>query len=69
MEFHLLKRIQETIEKINEEWVEKQAKQWENWTKKPTEWLIKKGIKIIRLTPGTGCPGGRENESCEGGVG
>jgi TRAP-type transport system periplasmic protein len=47
----LSKKDQETIEKINVEWVEKHAKLWEKLEKEAEEFSIQKGIKIIKLTP------------------
>jgi len=46
----LPKDIQDTIEKINAEWIEKQAKQWDELDKEATELAKQKGIKIITLT-------------------
>ncbi|MBI4963899.1 MAG: TRAP transporter substrate-binding protein [Desulfomonile tiedjei] len=47
----LSKEDQATIEKINEEWVEKQAKQWNELDKEATELANQKGIKLIKATP------------------
>jgi TRAP-type C4-dicarboxylate transport system substrate-binding protein len=47
----LSKEDQKTIEKINEEWVEKQAQLWEKLEKGGEEDAIKKGIKILKPTP------------------
>ena len=46
----LSKEDQETIEKINEEWVEKQANLWNELDKEATEFAIQKGVKIIKAT-------------------
>ncbi len=46
----LPKDIQDTIEKINEEWVDKQAKQWDELDKEATDLAKEKGIKIITLS-------------------
>ena len=46
----LSKQDQEIIEKINEEWVEKQAKLWNELDKEATELAKQKGIKIITAT-------------------
>ena len=45
------KADQQTIEKINAEWVEKQAKLWEKLEKEAEEDAIKKGVKILKPTP------------------
>jgi TRAP-type transport system periplasmic protein len=45
------KQDQKAIEKINQEWVEKHANLWEKLEKEAEEDSIKKGIKIIKLTP------------------
>jgi TRAP-type C4-dicarboxylate transport system substrate-binding protein len=47
----LPKDIQEIIEKVNEEWVQKQAKQWDVLNKESEEFAIQKGIKIIKVSP------------------
>jgi TRAP-type C4-dicarboxylate transport system substrate-binding protein len=41
---------QQVIEKINEEWIEKQAKLWSKLDKEAEEFVIQKGVKIIRAT-------------------
>jgi TRAP-type C4-dicarboxylate transport system substrate-binding protein len=46
----LSKQDQEIIEKINAEWVEKQAKLWNELDKEAAELAKKKGIKIITAT-------------------
>lgn len=46
----LPKDIQDTIEKINEEWVVKQAKQWNELDKEAADLAKQKGIKIIKLS-------------------
>jgi TRAP-type C4-dicarboxylate transport system substrate-binding protein len=46
----LSKQDQEIIEKINEEWVEKQAKLWNELDKEATELANQKGIKLIKAT-------------------
>ena len=47
----LPKDIQEIIEKVNEEWVEKQAKLWDVLNKESEEFAVQKGIKIIKVSP------------------
>jgi len=46
----LSKEDQKTIEKINEEWVEKHAQLWEKLEKEAKEHAIQKGIKMINLS-------------------
>jgi TRAP-type transport system periplasmic protein len=46
----LPKDIQDTIEKINVEWIDKQAKQWDELDKEATDLANQKGIKIITLS-------------------
>jgi TRAP-type C4-dicarboxylate transport system substrate-binding protein len=46
----LSKEDQKSIEKINEEWVEKHAQLWEKLEKEAEEDAVQKGIKIIRPT-------------------
>ena len=46
----LSKQDQEIIEKINEEWVVKQANLWNKLDKEATEFAIQKGVKIIKAT-------------------
>ncbi len=46
----LTKEDQKTIEKINEEWVEKHAQLWEKLEKEAEEHAIQKGIKMIKPT-------------------
>jgi TRAP-type C4-dicarboxylate transport system substrate-binding protein len=41
---------QQVIEKINEEWIEKQAQQWSRLDKEAEEFVIQKGVKILRAT-------------------
>ncbi len=45
------KEDQKIIEQINEEWTEKQAKQWNELDKEAEELAKQKGIKIITATP------------------
>ena len=45
------KEDQKTIEKINAEWVEKQANLWAKLEKEAEEDAIKKGVKILKPTP------------------
>jgi TRAP-type C4-dicarboxylate transport system substrate-binding protein len=47
----LPKDIQKTIEEINQEWIEKTAKQWNELDKEAEDLAIQKGIKIIKATP------------------
>lgn len=47
----LPKDIQKTIEEINQEWIEKTAKQWNELDKEAKDLAIQKGIKIIKATP------------------
>jgi len=44
------KDIQETIEKINEEWIVKQAKLWNELDQEATDLAKQKGIKIIQTS-------------------
>ncbi len=46
----LSKEDQQIIEKINEEWVEKQANLWSKLDKEATEFSIQKGVKVIQAT-------------------
>ena len=43
--------IQKTIETINAEWIEKQGKMWDAEDKIGKDFAIKKGIKIVKLSP------------------
>lgn len=43
----LPKDVQETIEKINEEWAEKQALLWDKLDKEARDFSIQKGVKIL----------------------
>jgi len=47
----LPKDIQGIIEKINEEWIEKQGKLWDDIDKEGKTWAIQKGMKYIPLSP------------------
>ncbi|MFH1114060.1 MAG: TRAP transporter substrate-binding protein [Pseudomonadota bacterium] len=46
----LPKDVQDTIEKINEEWVEKQGKLWNTLDQEAKEHSLQKGIKITEAT-------------------
>jgi TRAP-type C4-dicarboxylate transport system substrate-binding protein len=46
----LPKDVQETIEKINQEWIEKTAAAWLEIDKEGTEFALAKGHKIIPLS-------------------
>jgi len=46
----LPKDVQETIEKVNDEWIEKQGAQWNELDKEARELAIQKGIKITTAT-------------------
>jgi TRAP-type C4-dicarboxylate transport system substrate-binding protein len=45
------KDIQAIIQKINEEWIEKQGKVWDDIDKEGKEFAIQKGMKYIALSP------------------
>ncbi len=47
----LPKDIQQIIEKLNEEWFEKQAKLWSTIDDEGREWAIKNGQKIVKAGP------------------
>jgi TRAP-type C4-dicarboxylate transport system substrate-binding protein len=44
----LSKVDQEAIEKINEEWIEKQGRLWNALSKEAREYAIQKGVKFVR---------------------
>jgi TRAP-type C4-dicarboxylate transport system substrate-binding protein len=44
------KADQQAIEKINEEWIEKQALLWNKLSKESKEWAAQKGVKFIKAT-------------------
>jgi TRAP-type C4-dicarboxylate transport system substrate-binding protein len=44
------KTDQETIEKINEEWIEKQGRLWDRLSKEARDYSIQKGVKFVRAT-------------------
>lgn len=44
------KADQQVIEKINEEWIEKQAQQWSRLDKEAEEFVIQKGVKVLRAS-------------------
>lgn len=46
----LPKDVQDTIEKINDEWIEKQAKQWNELDQEARDLALQKGIKITEAT-------------------
>ena len=58
------KEDQEIIEKINEEWVEKQANLWNKLDKEADGIRHPEGYQDNNGNEGAGCPGGRKNESC-----
>jgi TRAP-type C4-dicarboxylate transport system substrate-binding protein len=43
--------IQNTIEKINEEYIEKQGKLWDETTKEGVEFGVSKGMKVFKISP------------------
>jgi len=43
--------IQKTIEKISEEYIEKQGKLWDETTKEGVEFGISKGMKVFKISP------------------
>jgi TRAP-type transport system periplasmic protein len=43
--------VQKTIEAINQEWIEKQGKMWDDIDKEGKEFTLKKGNKIVTLSP------------------
>jgi TRAP-type transport system periplasmic protein len=47
----LPKDVQETIEKINGEWIDKTGSAWDEFDKAGTEFTLAKGNKIVELTP------------------
>ncbi len=47
----LPKDVQETIEKVNQEWIDKTGNAWDEFDKAGTEFTLAKGNKIIELTP------------------
>jgi TRAP-type C4-dicarboxylate transport system substrate-binding protein len=47
----LPKDVQEIIEKINDEWVEKQANLWNELEADSKEFGIQKGVKIVKASP------------------
>ncbi|MBI5586473.1 MAG: TRAP transporter substrate-binding protein [Deltaproteobacteria bacterium] len=44
------KADQQAIEKINEEWIEKQAQMWNKLDKEAEEFVIAKGVKVLRAS-------------------
>jgi TRAP-type transport system periplasmic protein len=44
------KADQQIIEKINEEWIEKQAQLWNRLDKEAEEFVIQKGVKVLRAS-------------------
>jgi TRAP-type C4-dicarboxylate transport system substrate-binding protein len=44
------KEDQATIEKINEEWIEKQGKLWNQLDKEGKEYAIQKGVKFVKVS-------------------
>ena len=47
----LPKDVQETIQKVNQEWIEKTGETWNNMDKDALELAISKGNQIIKLSP------------------
>ena len=45
------KDVQQTIEKINEEWFEKQAKLWDDLDSEARDFLVKAGHTFVKATP------------------
>jgi len=43
--------IQKTIEAIDQEWIEKQGRMWDEIDKEGKDFALKKGIKIVKLSP------------------
>jgi TRAP-type transport system periplasmic protein len=43
--------VQKTIEAINQEWIEKQGRMWDDIDKEGKEFALKKGNKIVMLSP------------------
>ena len=46
----LPKDVQATIEKINQEWIEKQGKAWDEIDKEGREYALSKGVELIQLS-------------------
>src|SRR5208283_2235999 len=46
----LPKDVQATIEKINQEWIEKQGRAWDEIGKEGREYALSKGVQFIQLT-------------------
>lgn len=44
------KKDQEAIEKINEEWIEKQGQLWNQLDKEGKEYAIQKGVKFVKIS-------------------
>lgn len=44
------KADQQTIEKLNEEWIEKQAKLWNQLDEEGKQYAIQKGVKFVKLS-------------------
>ena len=44
------KADQQVIEKINEEWIEKQGQLWNKLDKEAEEFVIQKGVKVLRAS-------------------
>ena len=47
----LPKDVQETIQKVNKEWIAKTAETWNNMDKDALELALSKGNQIIKLSP------------------
>ena len=45
------KDLQHVIEKINDEWFEKQAKLWDELDSEARDFLVKSGHKFVKATP------------------
>lgn len=44
------KADQQTIEKINEEWIEKQGQLWNKLDKEAEEYVVQKGVKVLKAS-------------------
>jgi len=46
----LPKDVQQIIEQVNEEWMEKQAKLWDQLDKEAQEYAVSKGVKMVQVS-------------------
>jgi TRAP-type C4-dicarboxylate transport system substrate-binding protein len=46
----LPKDVQQIIEQINEEWIEKQAKLWDQLDKEAQDYAVSKGVKMVQVS-------------------